>query len=251
MRDSSLAETSFAVVDVETTGINPAVDRVVEVAVVVVRGGRETRGFHSLIDPGRPIPYRASAIHHLTDRDVAGQPSIEDVAPIIEALCAGAVVTGHNLSFDLRFLTMLHFRPSLCTLRLARHCFPELDGHANQLLRYALDGVSHISGNAHRALDDARVTASVLQVLLRRYRELGGEDSAEALLSHAASRIAIGVLPFGEHRGKSLDQIPAAYLEWVHGRRKSFDRDIADSVSAELERRAGLRQSLPRAAHGA
>jgi exodeoxyribonuclease X len=244
MRDFSVDEATFAVVDVETTGVNPALDRVVEVACVVVRGGRETQCFSSLVDPDRPIPPRASAIHHLTDRDVAGQPRLEEVAPIVEALCAGAVVTGHNLSFDLRFLTMLQFRSSLCTLRLARHCFPELDGHANQLLRYALEGVPRGYGNAHRALDDARVTASVLQVLLRRYRELGGKDSVEALVSHASSRVAVGVLPFGEHRGKPLDQIPAAYLEWVHGRSKSFDRDITESVSSELERRATIRNPL-------
>jgi DNA polymerase III epsilon subunit-like protein len=86
-----LCDATFAVIDVETTGIDPSVDRVVEVACAVVRDGKETDAFSSLINPGRSIPPAASAVHHLTNRHVQNAPSLGDVSPKLAAMCAGAM----------------------------------------------------------------------------------------------------------------------------------------------------------------
>jgi DNA polymerase III epsilon subunit family exonuclease len=240
MRETRLADAAFTILDVETTGTDPRRDAVVEVALTIVRDGREVRSFSSLVDPKRPIPARASSVHHLRDDDVAGEPTLAELAPILEQLCRGTVLVAHNAAFDLGFLPMFADAPALCTLRLARHCFPELDGHANQVLRYALDvrpprGAGQLV--AHRALDDVRVTAAVLEVLVRRYRELGHPDEVGALLDFATAPIPLLALPFGEHRGQPLAKVPTSYLRWVQGRGETFDADIQHAVAQELAQR--------------
>jgi DNA polymerase-3 subunit epsilon len=189
MEGQQLSETTFAVVDIETTGIDRKRDAIVEVACVLVRGGVEVGCFSTLVDPRRPIPARTAAIHHITDADVRGAPTIGTVAPLLASLCADAVVVAHNAGFDLGFLPLLAPRPRLCTLRLARHVCPELHGHANQFLRYALDVRIAGEAAAHRALGDARVTAAILRVLLRRFREQTGRETTAALIELAASPI--------------------------------------------------------------
>jgi len=155
----------YAVVDIETTGFSPATDRVVEAACVIVQDGRVERRWSSLVRPGRPIPWRATEIHGITDADVAQAPSFALVERELIALCAEATVVAHNASFDLSFLTALRERPSLCTLALARRAFPAAPNHKNQTLRryLAIDRDPMLRGlEAHRALADAQVTAAIL-----------------------------------------------------------------------------------------
>ena len=161
----------YAVVDVETTGFSPTSDRVVEVACVVIQDGRVERRWSSLVDPERPIPWRASEIHGITDDDVAQAPSFAEVERELIALCAGATVVAHNASFDLGFLTALRAQPHLCTLALARRAFPHAPNHKNQTLRRYLevDRDPMLRGlEAHRALADALVTAAILLRCLAR-----------------------------------------------------------------------------------
>jgi DNA polymerase-3 subunit epsilon len=161
----------YAVVDVETTGFSPASDRVVEVACVVVQDRRVEHRWSSLVNPGRPIPWRATQVHGITDADVAPAPSFARVERELLALCAGATVVAHNASLDLSFLTALRERPHLCTLALARRAFPHAPDHKNQTLRryLAIDRDPLLRGlAAHRALADAQVTAAILLRCLAR-----------------------------------------------------------------------------------
>jgi DNA polymerase III epsilon subunit family exonuclease len=239
MRDHVVDDATFAVVDVETTGIDHQQDAIVEVACVVVRNGREVRSFSSLVDPLRPVPPTAAAVHHLTDEMLRGEPRLSALAPILTQLCEGTVIVAHNAAFDLGFLPMLATQPALCTLRLARHCFPELPGHANQVLRYALSApVGLAPGVPHRALADAHVTAAVLRILLARYRELGRSNRVDDLLAFAAAPSAFARLPFGQHRRKPLAEVPASYLRWIVERgNPPFDRDVRHTARTELARR--------------
>lgn len=155
----------YAVVDVETTGFSPLHDRVVEVACVLISEGRVERRWSTLVNPGRPIPWRATGVHGIDDDDVAAAPSLAEVEPSLLALCYGATVVAHNAAFDLSFLTMLHAHQSLCTLALARRAFPHAPNHKNQTLRryLGIDRDPLLRGlEAHRALADAQVTAAIL-----------------------------------------------------------------------------------------
>jgi DNA polymerase-3 subunit epsilon len=154
----------IGVVDVETTGFSPRLDRVVEVAVVVVRlDGRVVREFDTLVRPGRDVG--ASHAHGLTATDLADAPPFGCVAPaIVEALDGCVAFAGHNIRFDQTFLEaefgrLGHTLPdveTVCTMRLAG---------GGRLPEVCADYGVPFDGQ-HRALADARATALLLTRLL-------------------------------------------------------------------------------------
>ena len=166
---------AFAVIDVETTGFSFRNDRVVEVACLRLDARfRPVAQFESLVDPERSIPERVSRIHGICDRDVAGAPTLLQLAPWLKALTAGATLVAHNASFDRGFLAFLGEREWLCTVRLARRAFPTAPSYGNQALRryLRLDDEPRFAGlRAHRAFADVTVTAEVLRRSMQRIRE--------------------------------------------------------------------------------
>jgi DNA polymerase-3 subunit epsilon len=168
---STMDAQRYAVVDVETTGFSPAIDRVVEIACLVVDADcRPLDEFVSIVNPGRLIPAFASSIHGIYDEDVAGAPRLDDLAGGLRALTEGAVVVAHNAAFDRGFLPFLHDREWLCTMRLAMQHFPNSPRHTNQALRtYLRVEDPRLAGrDAHRAYADAVVTAGILRHCLQR-----------------------------------------------------------------------------------
>ncbi|MEK0430968.1 MAG: hypothetical protein RL139_772 [Gemmatimonadota bacterium] len=165
----------YAVVDVETTGGQPGTgDRVTEVAAVLVEGGTTTLAFHSLINPGRPIPWHITRLTGIDDAMVRDAPRFADIAGELAAQLAGRVFVAHNARFDFGFLSAEFARVApvpladlvigqLCTVRLARKLLAHLP-------RRNLDAVAHHYGVAiqdrHRASGDALATAAVLRGLL-------------------------------------------------------------------------------------
>jgi DNA polymerase III subunit epsilon len=157
--------------DFETTGLDSAAGRVVEIGAVRFRlgpdGGSgpgapvEEASLACLVDPGMPIPWAARAIHGISDEDVAGSPSFREVAPALLALAEGATIVAHNVRFDLSFLDAELSRLDLArppaetadTLRLCRRAFP---GRPSYSLGAIAAVLGIYAGSAHRALDDAR-----------------------------------------------------------------------------------------------
>ena len=173
------ADLPYAVVDVETTGMRArGGDRVTEVAVVHVDGGRTTVAFESLVNPGIPIPSFITRLTGIGDDTVADAPYFEEVADRVQAALTGRVFVAHNARFDLAFVRAelerasdVPFRPPvLDTVHLARVLVPELP-------RRNLDTVLHWFGittdRRHRAAGDALATAEVLRRLLVRAAERG------------------------------------------------------------------------------
>lgn len=162
----------FAVIDVETTGLRPRNDRVIEIAVVRCDpSGTAVSEWSTLIDPGRdPGPTR---VHGISAADLQGAPRFADALEELTRQLSGAVVVAHNLSFDAAFIAH-EFRRSgaeppdgfgLCTLELARSSLPGLDGYSLAACARSLDIAQPL---AHRALADTRVTAGVLQAIIGR-----------------------------------------------------------------------------------
>lgn len=100
----TLAETTFVVVDLETTGGSPATSAITEIGAVKVRGGVELGEFQTLVDPGSPIPAFISVLTGITDQMVADAPRIGQVLPAFLEFARGAVVVAHNARFDVGFL---------------------------------------------------------------------------------------------------------------------------------------------------
>jgi len=157
---------AYAVVDVETTGLSPANDRIVEIAVVRVWAGVILHRWSSLVSPGVPISPFATACHGLTDADVAGAPALTSVLPTVRRLVAGCTIAAHNAVFDRGFLPMLD-QPWVCTLELARTTYPALANHRLGTLVDHLGLRRHLEGRAlHRAGADAEATALLLMTCL-------------------------------------------------------------------------------------
>jgi DNA polymerase III subunit epsilon len=102
--DAPWSELPIALVDVETTGKDASVDRVVEVGIAIARGGELVECKNWLINPARPIPQEASDVHKITDEVVKDAPRFEVVAREIAAMLAGCVPAAYNAAFDRAFL---------------------------------------------------------------------------------------------------------------------------------------------------
>ncbi|MEE6287876.1 histone-like nucleoid-structuring protein Lsr2 [Georgenia sp. MJ173] len=159
----------FAVVDVETTGLSPKADRILDLAIVRVDArGEVIDEWTTLINPEGPVG--ASHIHGITQRDVAHAPAFRDVADLVTARLSDLTVAAHNARFDLAFIRAEYSRSghalpwlsAVCTLEVSRHYFPSLD-RRRLADCCAAAGVQLL--DAHSALGDARATAG----LLRRY----------------------------------------------------------------------------------
>jgi len=172
----SLDETTFCVVDLETTGGSPAGGAAItEIGAVLTRGGRRTGEFQTLVHPGQEIPPFISALTGITDEMVLAAPTIEFALPDFLEFAAGAVLVAHNAPFDLGFLR--HFarrehlewpdREVVDTVLLARRVLSRGEAPNCKLASLAAVFGASTTPN-HRALDDARATADVLQALLDR-----------------------------------------------------------------------------------
>ena len=163
---------TYAVVDVETTGTDPEIDEIVSLAVVRLDpDGVETARFATLVRPSRSIPSEATAVHGITDADVADAPSLPDVAPRVLALLEGAVFAAHNAAFDLAMLQHglaaagLVYRPVgvACTLDAFRLLEPLASSHRLESI-CARHGIE--LEDAHEALGDVVATAALVRLLL-------------------------------------------------------------------------------------
>ena len=100
---------SYSALDVETTGLNPTSDRIVEIGAVIFQRGTVQKVFSSLVNPGTPISQAASAVNHITNSMLNSAPSEKEVYSQLvdflgEALSAGVVMCAHNAEFDFDFL---------------------------------------------------------------------------------------------------------------------------------------------------
>src|SRR4051794_8908373 len=170
-----LHEIPLAFVDVETTGASCEWgDRIIEIGVVRVEGGKKVAEYQQLIDPRRRIGAGVVALTGITPEMVAGQPRFIEQLPQLMPLLKGAIVLGHNVRFDLSFLhgefrccgkeitTELGDVPVLDTVRIARRRFGR-GGNGLQMLSRRL-GIEPVV--AHRALADAQTTALVFENLM-------------------------------------------------------------------------------------
>ena len=175
----------FTVFDLETTGMSPVNDRIVEIAAMRVEVTGEYSSFNTLINPGRLIPPGASRVHHITDDMVADSPRFQHIGHDFLEFARNSTLVAHNARFDLSFLQESLARTGLPlwqgktmdSLMLVRKLYPGLPSYSLQNLRNTLQlDRSGDDLSAHRAGDDVVWTMRLLEVLLT--RALAAEQEA-------------------------------------------------------------------------
>ncbi|MCF6746443.1 DEDD exonuclease domain-containing protein [Blastococcus sp. KM273128] len=175
-----LAQVTFVVVDLETTGGSPRDSAITEIGAVRVRGGQVLGEFQTLVDPGHEIPPYISVLTGITSTMVATAPRIGAVLPGFLEFARGAVLVAHNAPFDLGFLKaacaengmVWPAAASVDTAVLARRLLSR-DEVPNCKLATLAPYFSATTSPTHRALDDARATVDVLHGLFERLGPLG------------------------------------------------------------------------------
>ena len=182
----------FIAFDLETTGIKPSENMIVEIGAVLFDGAKAVNTYGTLIDPGVPIPPDASAVNGITDDMVRGMPQIANVLSDFADFCGELPLVAHNAPFDFKFLLediKLHQSAApkgavLDTLPLARKCFP---GLSNYKLGTLVRHFDFPGGTFHRAVEDSAycglLFARIIQTLEKR-----GEPCSESDLFRMAGK---------------------------------------------------------------
>lgn len=218
----------YILADTETTGPTPQ-DRVCEVAWLELDGELQVLDRqYSLIDPGMPISASASGVHGITNANVADAPTLPEFFDIILggryfAADDAVLLIAHNSAFDKRYLAAhVPIRAELCTLRLARRTWPEMENHKLATLMYALDlkrGQSHsAAGDVDTCYD---LLAKIVQKLGKPLPELAKESMAPQWVE---------TMPFGKHKGSKLRDLPQSYINWLLGL-DNLDLDMRYSLN--------------------
>lgn len=199
--------------DTETTGLQGA--KAVELAFVEIDPDtlEIQQSWQSLIDPEIPISPGASHIHGIYDKDVEDAPTIEEFVSVILGgpLEGEAAMIAHNVKFDQPFFEpFLNIKQTFCTLSLVRRLFPHRppNGPENHKLGTMAEYLGLEPGEAHRAMSDVLTVHQMLIKLL--------PGTGKTLRQHLdIPRHTIFTMPFGEHKGKQLFDLPVGYRRWL------------------------------------
>ena len=201
MSDSLKEPNVYAVLDFETTGLNPnRGDRAIEIGIVLIRDGKEIDSFSSLINPSIRLDPYITELTGISDRMLASAPSAYEVMPKALEFIKDAQLVAHNASFDKKFwrhelqqtLGIVDERDFVCTLMLSRRIFQSFSSHKLDEIAQEL---AIEANNSHRALADAQVTAQVLTIMLERLRVAHSEVAIDVQFLHSYQRKTRSNLP--------------------------------------------------------
>jgi exodeoxyribonuclease X len=207
--------------DIETTGLDPATDRIIEVGWCDIRDMDIGAPMSFLVNPERTIPPEASAVHHLTNDDVEMASTWDLVSAYVPS--PQGIYAAHNAKFEQGWLTEAVTGDALwiCTYKCALRIWPDAPSHSNQALRYYLNhyGLCRATAEkAHRAGPDAYVTAFHLREMLKSH-------TVETLLEWSKSPALLNTCKLPKHRGTPWKDVPRDYLDWIVSGKNELDED--------------------------
>lgn len=187
MKVLELRSLDYIIFDLETTGFYAdAGDEIVEIGAVLVSQGELTdKQFHSLINPGKPIPAASSAVHGIRDADVAKAPKIDDVIHDFCRFVGSRIMVAQNAKFDMSFILKIFQRckiPTkqnvvLDTIGISKILFPYEQYHNLDAIMARL-GIAR-TGDRHRSIDDCKYTALALIEFIKLLEQQGIQSLTE------------------------------------------------------------------------
>lgn len=249
----------IAFIDVETTGLNPYTDRIVELSILKITpdGGEEYKSHR--VNPGVPIPAEATAIHGITDEDIAEEPMFRRYAKGICEFLDGCDIAGFNvITFDLPFLEAELERAGVGFSREDRQLVdsmviyhqkePREPGKSRNLKAAYLKYCDKELEDAHGAEKDATASAEVLDAMVEEHNDLPRDVSGLCAFCNEVRKDYIDLegrfiwvegeatLNFGKHGGQPLKEIATEYpdyLLWILG--EDFPPDVCEIVEKALD----------------
>lgn len=176
-KNQSLEDTTYCVLDLETTGLSFRTEKITEVGIMKVKNGEVIDEFSCFVNPEKPIPPKVVEVTNITDEMVKDAETIDKIFPKILEFVGNSVLVAHNADFDIGFLK--HNAKELGytldntyidTLRLAKQLFPDFKKYKLGLIADKLGIAVEV---AHRALDDVDTTVKVLNVMFNMLKEDG------------------------------------------------------------------------------
>jgi DNA polymerase-3 subunit epsilon len=238
--------------DLETTGVDPKTDRIVEVSILRVEADGNRDSKTRRVNPERPIPAGASAVHGIFDADVADAPTFRQIAKGLAEMLEGADLSGFNVArFDIPLLDR-EFRACDIDMGVAERRVVDVMSIFHRMERRDLSAATRFYLNkehvgAHSAEADVEVTLDILEAQLERYEELPTEvGELDAWIRQLPANAADSggkfvregdqlLFNFGKNKGKSVRDIAASsrgYLEWILG--TDFPEDAKQIVRDAL-----------------
>lgn len=214
--EATLRDTTFVVLDLETTGGSPDDCGITEIGAVKVRGGEQLGEFATLVNPGIPIPPYITVLTGITEAMVLPAPRLDEVLPAFLEFSRGAVLVAHNAPYDIGFLKAAcarHGHPwpkpvVLDTVVLARRALTR-DEVPNHKLGTLARFFRTATEPCHRALADARATVDVLHGLIERLGSYRVFTLSDAI---AFSRAVSPVQRRKRHLAEGLPDAPGVYV---------------------------------------
>ncbi len=245
-------------VDLEATGVWPGQDRIVQIAIATIHPDGRLSTWSSLVNPERPMPPDAQAIHGISDAMVATSPTFADLAPTVSALLTDCDLTGYNVERYDRRLLAAEFRRAGCADPMvgarvldAYTLFARREPRSlDAALRFYRVEAGNTPRQAHDARSDVEATVAVLAAQLETYTDLPQTvDALHAWLypidpnridadGRLVWRDGVATVAFGAQAGTALTELAdndRSFLEWVL--RKDFSPEVKAIVEAALEGR--------------
>lgn len=175
---------SYVCIDLETTGLDPKRDKIIEIGAVKVEKGEITEEWNAFVNPGRKLEKRIVELTGIRDGQLADAKKIPEILPEFFEFLGDHVLLGHFVLFDFSFLKkaavnerLAFERQGVDTLKIARKYLKDLESRSlGTLCKYY--GIPH---TAHRALEDARATAALFQKLMENFGEKEKEEGEKSL----------------------------------------------------------------------
>lgn len=224
----------IAFFDLETTGINVAKDRIVEIGLIIVNTDNSTKEYRYLVNPTIPIPVESSVIHGIYDEDIKNEPTFKELAPRLYRIFDACDLAGYNSNkFDVPLLVEEFLRVGYNFNTKNRNLLDAFNIFTMFERRDLTSAYKFFCNktleNAHSALADVKATFEVFKAQVERYDELENDMNSIAELTMRnknaidnANRFVmidnVACFNFGKHKGKTIEEVlkkDMGYYSWI------------------------------------